>query len=624
MATALRQPLPRLLALLAALALIVAACAPDEETEPDTDDDVSEEDSDDETDEEPDDREISDGGTVVWAYEQEPGTLLPVVEDGNLYATSQIALATMLPLWKITPDFEYEPTALLDDHELAGEDMDPDADPAELEPDEQFRVTYHLNEDATWNDGEPITAQDLFFTIEVNLHPDVNITSRAGWDAIDVETTEENMEPDSKEFTLYFQEPYAPWQEIFNTASGVVFPEHILADQLGEEFNDVFRDGIVDPETEEPIASGPMMFDSWEKGQQVELVRNENYETYAGENAHLERVVYRVIPDINTQIQQLRGGEIDMMDPQVQLDLVDQVEQIEGVEFQTDAGPTWEHLDFQHTNELLGEKWLREAIAYAINREEFVAEFIEPVYPEAEPLGNHAYMTNDPNYENHFDWLEHDPEQARQILEDNGCEEGDDGIYVCDGERLEFDLTSTTNNERRELFFSFAQEDLEEVGIQLNDDYGDAATVFSADVLVAGEWDMFLFAWVGGPDPSSSVEMLGCFERNEDGAPLEGADPEEVMGAEADDPRYGQQNYHRHCPSAELSNQLLETRWELDEDARAQKMNEAVGEIAQEIPTLPIFQMPDFLAYNEDLAGLEINTTQWGQTWNIQEWGWLE
>jgi peptide/nickel transport system substrate-binding protein len=613
-----RQPL-RLLLLLAGLALVLTACPGGEEPrtgegQPDGDEDG---------DEEPEDREISEGGTVVWAYEQEPGTLNPVISDGNLYATSQIALATLLPLWKTTPDFEYEPTALLDDYEVAGTDMDPDADPADLEPEEQFRVTYQLNEDAEWSDGEPITARDLFFTIEVNLHPDIDITSRAGWDAIDVETTEEQMDPDSKELTVYFEEPYAPWQSsLFNNAFGVVLPEHVLSDHLGEEFNEVFRDGIVDPDSGEPIASGPMMFDTWDRGQQVELVRNENFETYAGENANLDRVIYRIIPDINTQLQQLRGGEIDMMDPQVQLDIIDQVEGIEGVEYQTDAGPTWEHLDFQHTHPLLGEQWLREAIAHAINREEFVSEFIEPVYPDAEPLGNHAYMTNDPNYEDHFDWLEYDPERSREILEENGCEEGDDGIYVCDGQRLEFELTSTAGNERRELFFDFAQQDLQEVGIELTEAYGDPATVFGSDVLVAGDWEMFLFAWVGGPDPSSMVEILGCFERDEDGAPLEGADPEAVSGP--DDERYGNQNYHRHCPSAELSQQLLETRWELDEDERHAKMNEAVGEIARDIPTLPIFQMPDFLAYNEDLAGLEINTTQWGQTWNIEEWGWLE
>lgn len=612
-----RQPL-RLLLLLAGLALVLTACPGDEQPDETGDQADGEEDADGES----GDGEITEGGTVVWAYEQEPGTLNPVISDGNLYATSQIALATLLPLWKITPEFEYEPTVLLDDHELAGEDMDPDADPADLEPDEQFRVTYHLNEDAEWSDGEPITASDVFFTIQVNLHPDIDITSRAGYDAIDVETTEEQMEPDSKEITVYFEEPYAPWQGLFNTASGVIFPEHILSDHLGEEFNDVFRDGVVDPDSGDPIASGPMMFDSWDRGQQVELVRNDNYETYAGENANLDRVVYRVIPDINTMLQQLRGGEIDMMDPQIQLDIIDQVEGVEGVEYQTDAGPTWEHLDFQHTHPLLGERWVREAIAHAINREEFVAEFIEPVFPEAEPLGNHAYMSNDDNYEDHFDWLEHDPERSREILENNGCEEGDDGIYVCDGERLEFELTSTAGNERRELFFEFAQQDLEEVGIELREAYGDAATVFGADVLVAGDWEMFLFAWVGQPDPNATVEMLGCFERDEDDAPLEGADPEAVSGP--DDERYGNQNYHRHCPSAELSQQLLETRWELDEEARHAMMNETLSEISQEIPTLPIFQMPDFLAYNEDLGGLEINTTQWGQTWNIEEWGWRE
>lgn len=618
----IRSQPSRVLGVLAILSLVAAACAPTEE--PEQDDDAEETEETEEADDS-EDREIGEGGTVVWAYDQEPGTLNPLISDGNLYATSQIALATLLPLWTVTPDFAYEPTVLLDDYELQGEDVDPDADPDELDPDEQFAVTYFLNEDATWSDGEPITASDLMFTIETNLDGEIDITSRAGWDAIDLETTEENMEPDSSEFTVYFDEPYAPWQTLFNTASGIVLPEHILSDHTGEEFNSVFEDGIVDPETDEPIASGPMQFDTWDRGQQVELVRNENYETYADSNANLERVVYRVIPDINTQLQQLRGGEIDLMDPQLQLDMIDQVEQVDGVEYQTDAGPTWEHLDFQHTHPLLGEQYVREAISMAINREEFVEEFITPVYPEAEPLGNHAYMTNDENYEDHYDWLEHDPDGAIALLEENGCERGDDDIFECDGERLAFEVTSTADNERRELFFEFAQQDLEEIGVELTDTFGDAATVFGEDVLAAGNWEMFLFAWVGSPDPDSTVEMLGCFERDEAGGPTGGADPEAVAeSGDMDDPRYGNQNYHRHCPPAEVSDQLLETRVELDEQARADLMNEAVGAAAEEIPTLPIFQMPDFVAYNEDLGGVELNTTQWGQTWNIQEWGYYE
>lgn len=602
--------------LLAVLCLIVAACVPDEE--PEDPDPVEDEEQ-----VEEEDREIGEGGTVVWAYDQEPGTLLPVVEDGNLYATSQITLATLLPLWVITPDFEYEPTALLDSAETANEDADADAeDPA---PEDQFQVTYTLNEDATWSDGEPITASDLFFTIEVNLHPDIEIASRAGWDEIDVDTTEEHMDPDSHELTVYFDAPYGPWQDaIFNKAEGVVFPEHVLADQLGEDFNDVFEDGIVDPETDEPIASGPFMFDSWERGQQAELVRNDNYETYAGENAHLDRLVFRFIPDINTQLQQLRGGEIDMMDPQLQLDMLPQVEQMDGVEFQTDVGPTWEHLDFQHTREPLDQTYVRQAIAMAIDRESFVDEFITALDPDAEPLNSHVYVRNVDEYEDHLsDVVPYDPDEAVELLEDNGCERDDDDVFVCEGERMEFDITSTADNERRDLFFQFMQEDLADVGIEVSEDFGDSATVFSGEVLAAGDWDIFLFAWVGSPDPVDNVEIYGCYEREDDGGIAGPAGPDDIED-EMEDERYGNQNYHRFCPAEEVSETLWRSNFELEEQARADLINEAGAALAEDVPTLPIFQMPNFLAYRDDLMGLEINTTQWGQTWNVADWGLAE
>lgn len=195
-------------------------------------------------------------------------------------------------------------------------------------------------------------------------------------------------------------------------------------------------------------------------------------------------------------------------------------------------------------------------------------------------------------------------------------------MFVCDGRRLQFELTSTIGNERRELFFDLIQRDLREVGIALDEAFGEPGEVFSRDVLAAGRWELFLFAWVGTPDPDSAVEMLGCFVRGEDGGAVRGADPRAVMAAEPDDPRYGHQNHHRYCPGEALSDQLLATRSQPDPDQRHEAMNEAVGAIARAIPTLPLYQLPSLLAYDADLAGPAINTTQWGPVWNVQEWGW--
>lgn len=398
--------LPRPVVLVAMLALVAAACFPGDGDEPD----------------EPGQESrravrdgggagaagVRDGGTVVWGLSHEPETLLPIIAEGNRYATSQIVLATLLPLWRITPGFEHEPTALLADYAVAGRDMDPGANAADLAPAEQFRVTYFLDEDATWSDGEPITARDLLFTIRAHLHPDVRAISRAGWDAIDVATTRAHADPEASELTVYFERPYAPWKGLFNAASGVVLPEHVLGDHPGAELNTVFADGIVDPDTGEPIASGPFKFDTWQRGERVTLVRNERYGDYAGADAHLERLVYRILLGTAQQVQHLRGGEIDLVDPQVQLGLLEQIERIAGIDHQVAAGPTWEHLDFQHTHPLLGRRWVRTAIAHGIDRRAFVRELVRPVLPDAEPLGNHAYVATSQHYRDHFDWLDHD------------------------------------------------------------------------------------------------------------------------------------------------------------------------------------------------------------------------
>ncbi len=593
----------RALALVAVFALVLGACGTDDAEQPDPDQTESPEESPGGEAQEP-----QEGGTFIYARDQEPGVLNPLINDGNLVATAQIALSTMLPLWIITPDFEYVESPLLESAEASGED------------EEDFSVTYNLNPDAVWSDGEQITAGDVFFTLEICLDEEADITSREGCNKVDMQRTEEELDPDSKEFTLYFTEPYAPWQTMFSTASGIILPQHALENNRGEAFNTTWSDAIDNPETGEPIASGPFIFDEWRRGQQLSLVRNESYEQYAGRNAYLDRIVYRFIPDFDTMVQQLRGGEVDAMNPQPQLDLVQQIEEMDNVVLDIDAGPVWEHIDFQGTHPALSNEYVRRAIAMSIDRQQFVDEFIAPIYEESEPLNSIVYVGNQPEYEDHYgDVIEYDPEGAQQLLEDNGCERGDDDIYVCDGERLSFDWTTTAGNERRELFFEFAQQELQQNGIEVNADFGEAAVVFSADVIVAGAWDIFNFAWAGSPDPASNVQLWGCFDDPEQ--PTEGAVPDDPTNKEQVDEIRGAQNYHRTCPPVEVSNTLLDTNTAVDPEERASLMNEAGDQLAEIVPILPLYQLPEVLAWRDTFTGLRVNATQWGPVWNVAEWG---
>jgi peptide/nickel transport system substrate-binding protein len=563
----------RWLVALVALALLAAACGgngedtPDGETTP-PEGGAEETNGTDEGGEATEPPETAEGGTVVWGYEQEPGILNPFVSDGNLVATAQVTRAVLLPLWTITPDFEYVPSPLMD-----GE--------PEVEEGPPFAITYNLNPDANWSDGTPITADDVMFTIETLLNEEWDITSRVGIEDIDVEATQAELDPDSKTIRVVFSEPFAGWQTLFSTASGAVIPRHVFE---GEDFNAAMADDI-------PIASGPFMFESWERGQRLTLVRNDEF---VGTPANLDSVIYQYIPDSNTIVQQLRGGEVDMINPQPQLDLVDQVQAISGVETQVDNGPVWEHIDFQASRPPLDQAYVRRALAMAIDRESLIEQIIAPMNPDAEPLNSIMYVNNQPEYEDHFsEWVQYDPEGAVALLEENGCTRGDDGIFECEGERLSFEFKTMAGNERRELTSEIVQAQFAEIGVELTIELLEAAVLFSNDHLVGGNFDIAEFAWAGSPDPTSNVELWKC---------------------------EGEQNYHGHC-NEEATEILESTNRIIDPDERAAAFNEAGRILGEEVPILPLYQLPEFAAWNtQAVTGIRVNATQDGLVWNIEEW----
>jgi peptide/nickel transport system substrate-binding protein len=553
----------RWLLLLVALAMVAAACAPgDDAAEPEDDADTDTP----VTDEEEDPAgEPQEGGTVVFGHEQEPQVLNPHLTEGNLRATALTTHAILLSAYEVTPDFQYVPE-LLD-----GE--------AEVEEGPPFRVTYNIREEATWSDGTPVSAEDFEFHWETMMNEEWGITSREGYDLIT--SAEIN---DEKSITFEFEDIFVPYRTLFSQ----LIPAHALE---GEDFNEIWTDGVVTGDGE-PIASGPFIFDEWERGQQLSIVRNEDW--WGEEPAMLDQVVYRYIEETPTLVQQIRGGEIDMFDPQPQVDLIEQLEGIGTVTVDVDAGPVWEHIDFNYDNPLLAERYVREAIIRGIDREAVVDTLVRPVNPDAEVLQNTIYVPNQQEYESVYDEYEYDPEQARSILEENGCTEGDGGIFECNGEPLEFRYVSVAGNERRELMFEIVQAQLAEVGIQLDADFSEAADSLGTK-LPSGDFDIINFAWSGSPDPFGGNSIWTCGEREDS------------------------LNYNAYC-NEEVADLINQTNTLLDEQERADTYNEAAALIAEDIPMVPMFQLPDVLAFDENVGGAGVNATQWTPLWNAQEW----
>jgi peptide/nickel transport system substrate-binding protein len=542
-----------LIALLTAFALLGAACA----SQNDTGDNAPSGGA--TSTEEP-----VEGGTVVFGAEQEPSEgLNGDLTCCTLFWESVINNQVLEGAFEVQPDFSYAP-------ELITEEPTPTEDP--------FSLTYNIREEAEWSDGEPITADDFNFTYETTINEKFDLASRAGYDQI----TKVDMPdgPDGKTVTFTFKEPYAGWRDLFDR----VYPKHALE---GEDFNKVWNDGIVNPKTGDPIASGPFMFSDYKKGTSLTLAKNENY--WAGA-PHVDEIVFQFVPETTSEIQALQGGEVQAIYPQPQLELVPLLQDPQ-FKVETNAGTTWEHIDFQFDNPLLKEQFVREAIVAGIDREAIIDQLFKDLEPDLAPLDNMIYLSNSEFYEPH-ERPDGDPDQAISLLEDNGCTKGSDGIYECNGERMSFGFKSTAGNKLRELAFEIIQEQLKKVGIELKSEFGDAAVVFGNKGLTGGVYDLFMFAWVGSPDPSGSVEIHKC---------------------------EGSQNFQNYC-NEEVTKLLEQSDHVVDPAERAEVMNQADALMAEDLPILPLYQKPTFFAYTTDLQNAEDNATQEGPTWNSEDW----
>ena len=154
--------------------------------------------------------------------------------------------------------------------------------------------------------------------------------------------------------------------------------------------------------------------------------------------------------------------------------------------------------------------------------------------------------------------------------------------------QLSFRFFSTAGNQLRSLAFQIMQRQLKSIGIDLENNF--RTGVFS--VLPTRDWDMFLFTWIGSPDPGGSVEIHKCNGSQNDGV-------------------YCNQN---------VSKLLDQSQNEVDATKRTALLNKADALMARDLPTLPLFARPGFLISKSSVGNVLKNPTSEGPTWNSELW----
>jgi len=523
------------------------------------------------------------GGTVVFGAEQEPGILNGDIIGGNLFWGSMVISPVFPSAYRVFPDFSFRPDLVT-------------TVKVQTKP---FRLTYFIKKNAVWYEAggatHPITSADFIAGWRTIMTKDFKILSQVGYEDI---KSAKAINKKTVRFT--FTKPFAGWRTMFS--SQVVVPSFAIA---GEDFNKVWINDMNDPKTGKPISGGPfyMPTGGWDRGKQLVLLRNPKF---WGPKAKLAKAVYRFLPDTNTTAEAIRGREVDVIYPQPQIFLVP-LRHTAGIKVQVGRGPIFEHIDFNMGfgkgpfNDLLKQLWMRQAIAYGIDRKGIVQALYTKtdIAPGLPVLNDPVILTGNKFYKAHWKTYSHNAKKAISLLKAHGCTGGPatpgaGGTYTCNGTKAVFKFKWRSGNQLRQLSFEAMQAQLRDVGIQLVAD--DTPNALSQD-LPNGNFDIILFAWVGSPDISTWVDIYGC---------RTGSD-------------HAQDNNQGYCDQ-KVDRLLGNVAHILDTAKQYGVMNQALAQMVKQVPTVPLFQKPTYLIYRTVMKGLVENPTQEGPVWNINKW----
>lgn len=560
-----RSILARLFALLLALSLVAAACGGD-----DDDDDAS---GGTDTPSEVAEGEPEQGGTLVLGAEQEPECADWISScAGASWGIWTMGAYTMPRVH----DFDQESGEQVPSPLMAGE--------PELEDDEDggMTVTYEIAEEAVWSDGEPITSSDFRYTWDQIKNGD-DIYDKTGYELI-----EEIDDSDPKVAVATFSEDFAGWKDLFGGFYGI-YPSHILE---GQDRNAAMKDGY-------DWSGGPWIIDSWTKGQEVRLVPNENY--WAGV-PHLDAVVFRFIPETSAEVEAIKSGQVSAIYPQAQLEL-EELRNLPDFEFSVIDSLNYEALWFNTSKPPLDSKAVRQALAYATDRQAIVEALFAPVNPEIEPI--HSFMTpaNSFWYTTPFDRYDLDLDKVAELMEGDGWAKGSDGIWAKGGQKASLEINSTAGNARRERTAEILQQQWQEAGFELTINFTEAGTLF-------GDWGpngVFMVGLWAQVPPSTDPGICSVFcSKN-------------IPTTEAPNG----QNWTRLASDA-IDEPWLQVDTELDEDARLDLVEQGHAALAEEVPGLPVDPFPDIFVYNKaKLRGPLGHNVVYGPFHNMHEW-WCE
>jgi peptide/nickel transport system substrate-binding protein len=429
-------------------------------------------------------------GVLSFSEFSDPKNLNPMLNS----AAPTLDIGMFVYSWTIRYDDKARPVpdALREIPTIANGDVSKDG----------LTLKYKLRTNMKWQDGPPVTCNDLKFTWQAVMNTHNNVTTTDGYKDIgSIDCTDPYVA------VIHMKKLYAPFlQQLWSVNSNApILPAHLLA-----KYNDDKGSFNTAPYNALPVGSGPFKVVAWNRGQDVRMVANPDF--YLGK-PKLKEVIYKILPDENTVVTQLQTHELDMLAlgtslkwPEYTRLAADPRNGLKAV--RVDAF-SWSHADFNLRHPIVSDIQVRRALAYATDKNEIIQKVAHgsaiPANTDQQPHYSWAYTDDIVHYP-------YDPAKAEALLDADGWKVGRDGVRVKNGQRLEFTLSTQTESSNGKANETVLQRQWREVGAQADIKNYPTSQFFDNStngILQGGHYDVALFGWLGAADPDDSAIYSG-------------------------------------------------------------------------------------------------------------------
>ncbi len=351
---------------------------------------------------------------------------------------------------------------------------------------DNLSYTFTINKNAKFSDGKPVTANDVIFTLKLIKIPFIDAAAtRNYFEMVDRAEIADN-DPQKVKFIL----TKPNWRGVYTLGLFSILPKHILdpnniTDKFQwEEFKDMriasqnpemqkFADFINSQEVSRQakylVGSGPYMFEKWDTGAGVTIVRNKNYWGNQNLANYPQKIIFKTIQDNSAALVAAKNKEVDVMSVIKPADFYKDIQNPEQFNLikARPLEPSYAYLAWNQLNPLFQDKKVRLALSYLVDRKIIIDKIL---FGDAVPIQSPIFYKNTKLLNENLAEIPFDPEKAKILLEEAGWKDSDgNGVLdkVIAGKKMDFKFTFLINtNPVRKQILLVIVDALKKVGIR--------------------------------------------------------------------------------------------------------------------------------------------------------------